>query len=406
MRERLTVAFVVLTLGLLLTAGLITGYVQEGQARERASTEVGTEAALLAALVGEQESRGAAPDAEMLQGIVGGGDRLALVRDGQPTIDVRGPDYEAGDTVSATLPVTGGYVLAERAAPTAFDLLDAAPATQILIVLGVGVTAGLCGYAIARSLSRPFRQLAEAAAALGRGRFDLDLPTSGNPEAQAIARALGGSAGQLRDRLEREQRFALHASHVLRTPLTSLRLSLDELTSDPEVSADARAAAARGLQAVEELDAAAGELVELSRTSAIMAGAEIPLRDVATITAQRWAAALAERDRGFSAAVEGQHELLVTPGPVETVLDMLLEDTLEHGRGEVRLVLEGATSTLRIWLSGDHEYVPARLVDGVDDAPAEDPYLRRARLIVEGLGGMMEDRAGPGAPLAVLLPRR
>ncbi|GAA4696564.1 HAMP domain-containing protein [Nocardioides nanhaiensis] len=403
MRERLTVAFVVLTLGLLAAAALLTGYVQEGQARERVSGQVGADAALLAALVEEQLAQGRAPDLAPLQDLAGADDRFAVVLDGQEPVEVRGTDFDGDDTVRATLPVADGYVLVERAAPTPFDLLDAAPVTQALIVLGVGTVAGLVGYAIARSLSRPFRQLAEAAAALGRGRFDLDLPTSGNPEAQAIARALGGSAGQLRDRLEREQRFALHASHVLRTPLTSLRLSLDELTSDPEVSADARAAAARGLQAVEELDAAAGELVELSRTSAIMAGAEIPLRDVATLTAQRWAAALGQRERGFSAAVEGQHELLFTPGPVETVLDMLLEDTLEHGRGDVRLVLEGDATTLRIRLSGDHEFVPDRLVAGEEP---EDPYLRRARLIVEGLGGMMEDRPAPGAPLAVLLPRR
>ncbi len=188
---------------------------------------------------------------------------------------------------------------------------------------------------------------------------------------------------------------------MLRTPLTSLRLQLDELVVSDDVSADARAAAARGLQAVAELDAAAGELVDLARASAIMAGAEIPLRDLATISAQRWADALDHRGRGFTAAVEGEHDLLFTPGPVETVLDMLLADTLAHGMGDVRLVLEGDTTTLRIDVLGAHE--PHAAAAGRED---DDAYVRRARLIVEGLGGWLEDRHDDKDKMSVLLPRR
>ncbi len=401
MRERLTAAFVLLTLCLVFGAALIAGYAQEGQRRERESAHLTSQTNAIAGLLNERLEEGRPVDADLLGTLITDEDRLQLDLQSAPPVVVSGSRFDANGAVSATMPVQNGYVEMARAAPTPIEVVGGPITTKLLLVAAVTLLSGVAGYLIARSLSQPFRQLADAAAALGRGRFDLDLPTSANPEAQAIARALGNSAGQLRDRLEREQRFALHASHVLRTPLTGLRLQLDELVVSDDVSADAREAAARGLQAVAELDRAAGELVDLARASAIMAGAEIPLRDLATISAQRWADALDHRGRGFSAAVEGEHDLLFTPGPVETVLDMLLEDTLAHGVGDVRLVLEGDPTTLRIDVFGAHEaYEP---IAGRDD---EDPYVRRARLIVEGLGGWLEDRHEENNKMTVLLPRR
>lgn len=401
MRERLTAAFVLMTLCLVFGAALIAGYAQQTEWREREGERLTVQASTIAMLVDLRVSQDAPIEPVLLESLVSDRDRLQVDLPGQDRMVVDGPDFEGDRSVSATMPLEGGgYVQLERAAPEPLAVVGGPTSTKLLLVLAVALVSGIVGYLIARSLSHPFRQLADAAAALGRGRFDLDLPTSANPEAQAIARALGNSAGQLRDRLEREQRFALHASHVLRTPLTGLRLQLDELVVSDDVSADARAAAARGLQAVAELDAAAGELVDLARASAIMAGAEIPLRDLATITAQRWADALDHRERGFSAAVEGEHDLLFTPGPVETVLDLLLEDSLAHGVGDVRLVLEGDATTLRIEVLGAHRMGGGGLVDD------EDPYVRRARLIVEGLGGWLEDRHEESDKISVLLPRR
>ena len=162
-----------------------------------------------------------------------------------------------------------------------------------VLFLMIAMLAGLIGYLISRALSAPFRQLAVAAAALGRGRFDLDLPRTRIPEARAIAQALGTSAGQLEDRLRRERDFAERASHLLRTPLTGLRLELEDLTLRDDVPSDARAAAARGLASVDGVNAVAGELVQLSRSTSLIEGAELPLVDLATQVAQRWADRLA-----------------------------------------------------------------------------------------------------------------
>ena len=53
------------------------------------------------------------------------------------------------------------------------------------------------------------------------------------------------------------------------------------------------------------MNAVVGELVDISRRGSLVAGAELPLVDLATQLAQRWADRLAERDRSLSASAEG-----------------------------------------------------------------------------------------------------
>ena len=150
------------------------------------------------------------------------------------------------------------------------------------------------------------------------------------------------------------------------------------------------------LGSVDELNEVAGELVKISRRGSLIAGAEIPLRDLATQSAQLWADRLAEESRLVTAAVEGEIELLLTPGPVEHVLDLLLTDVVKHGAGDVRLVFEGTATSVRVGVTCMH---PAVTGDG------EEELVAQARLVVETLGGRFESLED-GHRMTVFLPRR
>jgi signal transduction histidine kinase len=270
----------------------------------------------------------------------------------------------------------------------------------LVTFLLIGVLAGLIGFLISRRLSEPFRPLAVAAAALGRGRFDLDLPRTRIPEARAIAQALATSAGQLEDRLRRERDFAQHASHVLRTPLTGLRLELEDLTLRDDVAPDVQESARHGLASVDEVNAVVGELVDISRRGSLVAGAELSLVDLATQLAQRWSDRLAERDRSLTASAEGDLALSYTPGPVEHVLDLVLAEVVDRSSGAVRIVFHGEDSGhLRVVVTATG---PARAAD-VSGRPGT--RLEQARGVVAALGGRIigDD---PAQGVEVLLPRR
>ena len=132
-----------------------------------------------------------------------------------------------------------GRVTVSESSSVIRDIIGRDIGSIAALFLLIAIAAGVAGFLIATALSAPFQKLAVAAAALGRGRFDLDLPDTRIPEARAIADALRSSALALEDRVHRERAFAEHTSHVLRTPLTGIRLELEDLSLRDDLPPDA-----------------------------------------------------------------------------------------------------------------------------------------------------------------------
>ena len=399
MRPRLTASFVVLTLLLLMGALGVRSLTSHELLRTHESRDLRAQASTLALLIEQQDELGEPVDRAFLSGVVDTDDRLTYdPGDGDPVV-VEGKGYgDGGDNPIETMAEVGdGTLVLSQSGDVVDELTDNDRGSLGFLVLLVGLLAALVGYVLARWLSRPFRQLAGAAGQLGRGRFDLDLPRTHIPEARAISQALLTSAGQLQERLASEQAFAEHASHVLRTPLTGLRLELEEIVSRDDVPPDVRESATRSVGRIEAMDAVAGDLVALARRGALVAGAEIPLRDLATQCAQTWADALADQDRAVTAAVEGKIETTYTPGPVEHILDLLLADVLRRGQGAVRMVFDAdEDGHLAIELS----CAGLRAVSG----PNADIAVTQARAVVTALGGRLTGETPQ--QLSILLPRR
>jgi signal transduction histidine kinase len=403
MRERLTLAFVVLSILLLLGAGFVRSFILRDLIREQEGVHVQQQVVLVAKVVSARQQEGGAVDRGFLSGLVDDDGRLVYTPANAAPVVVTGENYESTDPdedLAASAAVPDGAVTVGQSPALLRDVAGRDISSVLVTFLLIGVLAGLIGFLISRRLSEPFRQLAVAAAALGRGRFDLDLPRTRIPEARAIAQALATSAGQLEDRLRRERDFAQHASHVLRTPLTGLRLELEDLTLRDDVAPDVQESARHGLATVDEVNAVVGELVDISRRGSLVAGAELSLVDLATQLAQRWSDRLAERDRSLTASAEGDLALSYTPGPVEHVLDLVLAEVVDRSSGAVRIVFHGEDSGhLRVVVTATG---PARAAD-VSGRPGT--RLEQARGVVAALGGRIigDD---PAQGVEVLLPRR
>jgi signal transduction histidine kinase len=82
----------------------------------------------------------------------------------------------------------------------------------------------------ARSIARPIQQLAVAAVELGNDVNRSALPESGPVEAQMAARAFNRMQAALRQQLANRDRFLAAVSHDLRTPLTRIRLRVEQLS--------------------------------------------------------------------------------------------------------------------------------------------------------------------------------
>jgi hypothetical protein len=402
MRERITIAFVVLAMAVLLGAGTVRAFTLRDLLREQEGAHLSHDSVLIAHLIANQRAVGKKVDREFLTSITAPDTRLVYVAPSGKEIVVEGEDYEAdpdADDISATVDTDIGTITLRTEPEMIGDIVGRDTGALVTLFLLIALLAGLTGWIAARALSSPFQRLALAAGALGRGRFDLDLPKTRVPEAQAIAKALQSSATQLETRLSRERDFAEHASHVLKTPLTALRLELEELTLRDDVPDDAKAAATRCIRSVDDVNRAAGDLVALSRSGSLVEGAEVTLHDMATQLAQRWADRLAEKRRPLSASAEGDLDMVFTPGPVEHILDLVLSDVVRGGKGPVRITFLAENDHLRIRM-------PAGVVANGSRRGAEPGAgIAEARQVAEAQGGRVTGN-GQADDLEILLPRR
>jgi signal transduction histidine kinase len=102
-----------------------------------------------------------------------------------------------------------------------------------LLSLGVLAAVALLGAVIARGITRPLRNLEHATDRLGRGDLGARLDdTDGPEEIRRVAGTFNRMAVQLTDLIESQTQFVANASHQLRSPLTALRLRLENLDAD------------------------------------------------------------------------------------------------------------------------------------------------------------------------------
>lgn len=403
MRERLTAAFIFLAVIVLLGAGTVRAFTLRDLLREQEAGHINHDVVLIGQLVTERTEAGQPINADYLQTVVSPDTRLTYVDPrGKKTV-VKGNGYRGteADDLKATYEGDVGRLVVSQRAQVVGDIFGRDVAALLTLFLLIALLAGAAGWLIARSLSRPFQKLAVAAGALGRGRFDLELPRSRIPEARAIAESLQTSALQLRARMARERAFAEHASHELRTPLTALRLELEDLTLRDDVPEDAKAAAARCMISVDEVNTSAGELVALARRGSLVEGAEVTLHELATQVAQRWADRLAEQRRHLSASAEGDLEMAFTPGPVEHILDLVLSDIVLSGKGPVKITFFARDDYLKVRMPAGVIHAGKGRRRGVEPGAG----LAEAREVAESQGGRVSGD-GTTEDLEILLPRR
>lgn len=246
------------------------------------------------------------------------------------------------------------------------------------------------GWLLARSVASPLEELGAAAERIGEGDLSTRAPDDAGPaEVRALARRLNESTQRLERILDAQQAFVADASHQLRTPLTGLRLRLENL--EGHVAAEG----AGGLQAavgeVDRLSRLVDGLLALARADAGGGDASVAVVDVSAICADRCAAweplVLDEGLRMECGAGSGIHARAVR-GALEQILDNLIDNALRVAPPgtAVTVGVEAAAGTVAVTVS--------------DEGPGMDEAARSAAF--ERFWTTNAGQGGTGLGLAVV----
>ncbi|MGW0994618.1 sensor histidine kinase [Streptomyces sp. NPDC002523] len=268
----------------------------------------------------------------------------------RPVVGTRSDPSAGGDALSVTVP--GG---SDESVPCvvqtvyAFGPLKATVhATWIVLaVVGLGVLAAvaLIGFALARSFTRPVRALERATAQLADGRIT-DPPSTdhGPPELRRLAASFTKTATRLQHLLQAQEAFASEVSHQLKTPLTALRLRLENF--EPYLAPCAQDSLDQALGEMERLSRMVQGLLALARLeNSAIRPESVDLGGVVADRAAIWTA-FADEQRVDIVVSEAATAVRVwaVPGALEQIIDNLLSNALRAAPPGTAITLATATS--------------------------------------------------------------
>ena len=258
---------------------------------------------------------------------------IAAALDGTVATGTRHSNTLATDLLYVAVPVASGGVVhgAVRITyPTSevdervrrYWLILAAIAAVVLAV-AVALAGGF-----ARWIVRPLSRVDAAAGEVAAGNLNVGVPATGPPELRRLAASFNEMVAKLEALLHSQEQFVADASHQLRTPLTALRLRLENLAPQGEALGDEELEGA--LDELERLSALVDGLLTLARADrAASAPAELDVASALDERVDAWSALAEEQRVQLRVQADGRPHALVTPGRIEQVLDNLLANALE-----------------------------------------------------------------------------
>lgn len=272
--------------------------------------------------------------------------RFALAQGTQLAIGVPLPEVRA-----AYFSIFPLHSLASTLHGIAVSLLIAAAATTF--------AGALLGFFTSRRLARPVLEVARASTRIAEGRLETRLPGARDRELATLARAFNDMADALQHRIERDARFVADVSHELRSPLTTLAVTLSVLEARrqalPERGREALDLLAQDVRRFQRL---VDDLLEIGRSDLAAVDTTFQPVNLAELVLRFCQEQLpADVPVQIDAAVMDRRAL-VDKRRLERVLANLFDNAARHAGGVRSVRLDGADHSARISVEDHGPGVP------------------------------------------------
>ncbi|WP_155976985.1 HAMP domain-containing sensor histidine kinase [Nocardia sp. 348MFTsu5.1] len=278
-------------------------------------------------------------------------------------------------------------------------------AVTISVIAGVVVAAVTAG-----RLADPLEEVAERATRMAHGDFGTAGRIYDIEELDRMSSALDAANSEITTRLEREGRIVGEVSHQLRSRLTAIRLRLDELSIHPDTAVVDEAEAALGQ--VERLTKDLDELISAARGEQVAMLDPVAIPEQVARVVNDFHQAFEVQGRQLTVQMAGQAAARVTPTRLREALAVLVDNALQHGKGDVVVdtrELPGS-GMIRISVSDQgpgvtDESAPHVFQRGYSEGGSSGVGLSLARALIEADGGRLDLLHRRPPTFAIVVPR-
>lgn len=338
---------------------------------------------------------------------------------GRPDSEIRRSEELGTDLLATAVPiqddgVTVGAVRITK--PMSAVRAETTRAVLGLVAVGsAGLLAGLIlAWALAGSLARPLRRLADASRRLGAGDLSARAEhVGGASEIEQLTASFDEMADRLARTVRAQREFVANASHQLRTPLTAMKLRLEsalERTAEPELRRQLEAAD----REVDRLSEIVQRLLVMAREIEEGQATEVDLGEAAQRAIARWGERAGRLGASLLARGEGGRAH-ANPADVDQILDNLLDNAIAYAPGEILIETgpDGGMLTLAVRDHGpgipeaERERVTERFYRGSGSPPGGSGLgLAIARELTEKWGGSLRVLGAEGGGTRVEISLR
>jgi two-component system OmpR family sensor kinase len=294
-------------------------------------------------------------------------DALGRARRGAVFVDVASVPGVAGRARLLARPVDtpgGGRIVVVGGS---LESRDEAVAGLVPLLLVLGpvalLLASALGYAVAAAALAPVEALRAGAKEIsGTSPGARLVVPAARDELRDLGETLNAMLERIDDALRRERDFVADAGHELRTPIAILKAEIDLALMGDRPAGELRAALVSAAEETTRLAHLSDDLLDLARSeqgAGTLRPEAVGAREMLDGVARRFGARAADAGRGIEVRAPEGLRLTVDRGRIEGALGNLVDNSLRHGRGPIRLEASRGEDGSHLSVSDGGSFDPA-----------------------------------------------
>ncbi len=236
------------------------------------------------------------------------------------------------------------------------------------LVLGLAVATGLLvllSYGVAGKILQPINTINRLSSKIDDQTLDQRIPLGpSRDELYTLSKSLNRMFDRLQHSFKRQKEFIANASHELKSPLTLLQLSTEDLLQQPELPAQAKEQVRRQLDILRRMSQLIKNLLELSalvlKETVVVERVDLP--GVITSVLQDYEPVFTAKAIRLKTDLPPQLEIDADVRKIRRMLVNLLDNAAKYNRanGRIELELAGNAENWRLALANSGPGIPEK----------------------------------------------